>query len=290
MIDTKPAPGIYEGIPFADYLAIDAANDSTLKLFAHAPAEARHEMTHTKKQTKVFRIGDAVHVAVLEPKRFEREYCKPPKFNMRTNKGKAQAAEWAEKYGDYVSLLPDEWELVTGIRDAAWSHPLARQLLGGDGRNELTVVWNDEPTGLLCKGRVDRLTEFMGNAMVIDLKTCKGSDPKNGKAGEASVGEFPNVCARYRYYQKAAFYLDGLNALKPFDRWFIFMALEKKPPYLIAHLGLDDSDIAEGRARYRAALTAYAAAKESGEYPGYPVGIEWITMPRWAYEYTTPPR
>ncbi len=276
------APGIHEGLSFVDYQAIRAINNSTLKDWAFTPAEARCKDLYPKEPTAAFRTGHACHAAVFEPKRFSRRYAKCPKWDLRYTKEKVKKAEWEEAHPDFIRLSRDEYEMACGMRDSVWGHPLASKLLGGDGRNEAVVIWNDPETGLLCKARLDRLTIYQGYTMVVDLKTCREH--------EASVEKFPKVIGQFQYFQQAAWYLDGLTALAPADRRFVFLAVEKVPPYLVGHHELDESDIIEGRARYRAALTKYITAQDTGEYPGYPVGIEGITMPKYFYEYTTPPK
>jgi len=280
--ETALGPGKYPDISFIEYQAINAVNNSLLKQWAHTPAEAREAMLHPKEPTAAFRTGDACHTAVFEPKRFKREYARCPKWDLRTNKGKAAKAEWETRYPHIVSLSRDEYDMACGMRDAVWAHPLAADLLKSDGENEVTILWNDEQTGLLCKARLDRMTSQGGWTFVVDLKTCK--------KGEASVEEWPRVCAKFHYHQQAAWYLDGLNTLAPHERRFVFLAVEKEPPYLVAHHEADDPVIAEGRARYRAAFEKLVKARETGEYPGYPVGIEAFGLPAWAYEYTSPPR
>lgn len=279
-VETKVALGIHEDITFDDYLRIDALNHSTLKLWGRTPAHARYDMTHPQETTKSLRMGDACHVAVLDPERFTREYARSPTFDMRTNKGKAAAATWASEYPDYAALLPAEYDCACGMRDSIWAHPLASEMLKGKGHNELTIIWVDPESGLLCKGRIDRLTSYMGWTVVIDLKTAK----------DASIDGFAKACVNYRYHSQAAFYLDGLNVLAAHERRFIHLVIENQPPYLARLMELDESAIEEGRARCRAAMEAYKACVDSGEYPEYPVGIEGFDLPAWAYQFTNPSR
>ena len=280
--DVALGPGLHPGISFTDYQAIDAVNNSTLKDWAYTPAEARQRALNPKEPTAAFRTGDACHVAVFEPQRFKRQYAKCPKWDLRTIKGKTAKAEWEEAHPDFVSLSRDEYEMACGMRDSVWAHPLASKLLSGEGQNEVTVIWIDPETGLLCKARLDRLTTYQGYTMIVDLKTCKEH--------EASVEMFPKVIGQFHYHQQQAFYLDGLNALAPHDRRFVFLAVEKTPPYLVGIFELDPEPVAEGRARYRAALEKYVEAQKTQEYPGYPVGIEGVIMPKYFYEHTSPPR
>lgn len=275
-----PKPGIYPGISFADYRLIEAVNNSTLKEFLRTPAHARWAMTHPERDSVALRTGDAAHVAILEPKRFEAQYIKSPKFDRRTNAGRLASDEWTAKHGDKAALLPGEWDIACAMRDAAWEHPIASALLGGEGRNELTVIWRDKESDILCKGRIDRFTKYDGWSTVVDLKTAR----------DGSVDGFAKACADYRYHQQAAFYMDGLSAIAPMSRRFIFVVVENEPPHCVSVMELDESAIEEGRAAYRRAISMYADGMATGEWPGYPVGIEGFDIPKWAYRYTEPPK
>jgi exodeoxyribonuclease VIII len=272
--------GVHRGISFPAYLAIEAVNNTTLKLFDRTPAHAHWDMTHPKDDTAALRMGDACHVAILEPERFEREYVLAPKFDRRTNKGKADATAWAEEHPDQAALLPDEWEMATAMRDAVHLHSIASALLGGPGQNEMTAIWKDEPTGLLCKGRIDRLTSYQDGTTVVDVKTAR----------DGSVDGFSKACADYQYHQQAAFYLDGLNVIAPHPRRFIHLVVENTPPHCVSVLELDDTAIEEGRRCYRRALDLYAECTRTGVWPGYPVGIEGFDIPKWAYRLGPAPK
>lgn len=266
-------PGLYPGLSFVDYLALEAVNNTTLRAFRRTPAHAHHELTHPEEVTDALRVGDAAHVAILEPRRFEKSYVKAPKFDLRTIKGKAAAAEWEAAHGELASLKPDEWELACAMRDAVWSSPLAAALLKAPGHTELAVVWKDEKSGRLCKGRLDRLLTYEGWSIVLDLKTPRDAD----------AWAFAKSIVEFGYHQQAAFYLDGLNAIAPHERRFFHLAIEKKPPYCCAVFELDDTAIAEGRAQYRIAIDTLVECEKSGLWPGYPVGVQAIDLPAWAY-------
>ena len=87
---------------------------------------------------------------------------------------------------------------------------------------------------------------------------------------------------------QAAWYLDGLATLAPRRRRFLWLAVEKRPPHCVRVLEPEEPDLEEGRRQYRRALDAYADSMRTGEWPGYPVGIDPINLPRWGYEMTSP--
>jgi len=274
------AAGIHAGISFVDYLALDAVNNTTLKLFRRTPAHARYAMTHPEEDTAALRTGEACHAAILEPALFAERYVRAPRFDKRTNKGKSDAAAWAADHAFQSPLLPDEWDMAAAMRDAVWAHPLARELLTGKGQNEMTAIWLDEPTGLLCKARVDRFTSYDGWSAVVDIKTARD-------AGERG---FAKACAEFFYHQQTAYYLDGLNALAPHKRRFLHLVIEKEAPHCVIIYELDDPAIEEGRRQYRRALTTLAECREKNDWPGYPVGIYGLDIPHWSYELGAPPK
>ncbi len=274
-------PGIYPDVAFADYMRIEALNNSYLKKFyGKTDAHVYWESTHPDEDKPAFRIGDACHVAVLEPGRFERDYVRSPKFDRRTTKGKAAAAEWELKHQDKMSLLPAEYDMASAMRDSAWNDPNAVDLLKGKGRNEQTVIWKDADSGELCKGRMDRFADWHGWSVVIDIKTAQCIDDY----------AFGKAIQDFRYHQQAAFYLDGLDALALHTRRFFIIALEKKPPYLVKTFEIDDSAINEGRAHYREAIGRHVSCTETRVWAGYLPGVHPIDIPRWGYQLTSAPQ
>ena len=77
--------------------------------------------------------------------------------------------------------------------------------------------------------------------------------------------------------------MDGLMALSPRDRRFLFLAVEVEPPYCVAVHELHSDDIELGRKQNRRHLKMLKQCRESGVWPGYPPVIHSISMPAWAH-------
>ena len=276
----KLEPGIYDDIPWERYFAIDALDNTLLMEYAKSAATGREMELNPRPMSSAFVIGQALHAAILEPERFKQEYVVPPKINRRTNAGKAAWAEWQEKFSDKVAITREEYDLAMGMKAAVWSRETPAHLLGGEGRNETTILWDDADTGVRCKARLDRLTYWHGWPAVVDVKTCR--------EGQAHVDRWPWVMKEFAYHQQAAWYLSGLNTLAPADRIFVFLAVEKTRPYLTACHAVNEPSIREGRALYRKALQCYLKARETNQYPGYDEGIEYTDIPESAFVETTP--
>jgi exodeoxyribonuclease VIII len=109
--------------------------------------------------------------------------------------------------------------------------------------------------------------------VIADLKTTE----------DASERAWIRDVVKYQYHAQAAFYLDGLETLEPrADRQFLWIAVEKKPPFACAIYQPDDATIYKGRAMYRNYLRQWLKCTETGEWPGYDVGIQPLLLPDWA--------
>jgi hypothetical protein len=142
-------------------------------------------------------------------------------------------------------------------------HPTASELL--QGKKELTILSELQQTKV--KARLDCLID----GIIVDVKTTEDASPE----------AFSRTIYNYEYHQQAAFYLDAANACGLEVGQFIFIAVEKKPPYAIGIYQLDADAITEGRALYRKALKAYETAEAFDYWPGYSTLIQAISLPHW---------
>jgi hypothetical protein len=284
------APGIYPGLSFAEYFAIDAVSHSALRGYRRSAAHARYEAIHPR-ESKAMDFGTAFHEAVLEPERYAKDVVRGLEVGNRSSVDKdAHARLRRESYGKTV-LDFKEYDLVSQMTTAVMTHETAGELLRGPGwmrdprtgqaarANEVVVVWRDPETGLLCKLRADAVRVWQGWTWVIDLKTTCDASPEG----------WPREVHTYGYDSGAAFYLDGFDlapdergVIAPRPRKFVHIACEKDGPLAVAVHELDEPSIAKGRARYRKYLRAHAAAVASGNYPAYPSGVLPTSLPSWS--------
>lgn len=271
-LDTEnPQPGLYTNVPMAVYLALDLASGSRLKKRAISAKKCRHAIDNPHSDdTKDKAFGRLVHVAVLEPDIYDRDWVILPKdLNRKTNKGKEEYAnlvlQAAESGGETVSI--QDSLAAVAMRESIMADEFAAELLTGMGGNEVTLIWDDEATGLRCKGRSDRMTSYQGITTHVDLKTTA----KGGPDG------YPYEVRKWQYHVSAAFYLDGCAALEPGKRRFMHIAVEKKPPYDVGVYEFEAAvpgeenqiSIDEGRRFYRTWLAEYKKSLDSGEWPSY---------------------
>lgn len=314
-------PGVYAGIPNADYHSGPGISKSGLDIVRRSPLHYQHSLTARRDPTPDQRIGTLAHALILEPETIWEHYASPfiaPEGALATVdelkerlKGlglpiggkKAELAArlleadpsaillddaralHAETVGDRAIVSADEMTQAEAIRDAVMAHPAAGKLLApGSGVAELSAYWRDQETGSLCRCRPDW---WRHDGIVVDLKTARDASPEG----------FSKSILGWRYHVQAAYYLDGIKSARaargvkmPAPKAFVFVAVEKAAPYAVGVYTLDAQSVEIGRREYREDLAAYAQCRNSDVWPGYGDKIQSISLPEWRLrqdEYAT---
>lgn len=270
--------GIHKGIPNAEYHADRTAVSSTwLKKINKSPFHLRAYLDSPPAvPTLALAMGSAVDCLTFEPKLWDEQFIVAPKdLNRRT---KAGQEEWAALSADKRTLLTyDQFQEATMTAKATLTNPVMRDFMKS-GESQLTFVWRDPVTGLLCKCRPDWYNEKSGT--IVDLKTAQ----------DASPDAFSKDIAKFGYHIQQAFYSDGIRCCgKPVKR-FVFGVMEKPDgqiiqaadPRLMAFYELDQEDLDAGQDSYSSGLAAINFCMINNEWEGYTNRIVPISRPAWA--------
>lgn len=281
--------GIHTDLTREQYDAIDAINATRLLGCRKSLAHGREKEDHPPDKSAALSFGTALHVAFLQPDDFPLRYAVMPPFEQEiakltkddgtpkykvpkaTKEYKEKVLVWFDANSDKSVVTRDEYDQIVRMGRALRDHGSARQLFSRNGSNECTVVWTDEDTGALCKGRFDSMIQDEWPT-IPDLKSTM----------DASRFAFANDCAKWGYHIRGAFYVDGVSAFTSPPN-LVFAAVEKDPPYAVGVYPLGKRSIAVGRRVYKQLLAAYVKAQESGEWPAYPDQLEELEIPRWAW-------
>lgn len=255
---------------FAEYLALPGLNWSSLKQYAKSPAHYREYIQNPPEQTPAMLLGSAVHSLLLEPDLFAEQYATAPDVNRRTKAGKEEWAAFAAEHSDKSILTQEQHDLAHGMARAVQGSEKAGKLLSLCSERELTLTWDDPVTGIACKSRLDAVD--LANGLALDIKTTE----------DASDRAFSRTCYNYQYYGQAAFYLEALRQNGFMINRFIFLAIEKKPPYGHSLYLCSDELLASGRILFQGCLNKHAECLEADEWPGYPETIHTLDLPAWA--------
>lgn len=265
---------IVENLPAAEYHA-DKTRISKhgLDLIRRAPAVYHARLTAPPEaRTPAQRWGTLVHLYTLEPENVAREIAiVPAGIDRRTKAGKEAWDAFVCEAGSRKPVTETEHAELARIADAVHAHPTAGRILAGGYAStaEMSLYWTDTDTGVKCRARPDQVTT---DAFVVDLKTTLN----------ASADAFQRDAWKYRYHVQAAFYLDALRTLRHPAESFVFIAVEKEPPYLAQVFVATDEFIDAGRVAYKTDLETYKSCQASGVWPGFPTDAQPLTIPAFA--------
>jgi len=216
-------------------------------------------------------IGSALHTHVLELDKWDENYIVMPEgIDKRTKAGKAEWEAFSAAANGRQVLAKADADLVMQMGQAVYGHPAAAALLGLPGMAESTWMWYDDKTGLQCKVRPDWLTN--DGSLIVDLKTTEDASPKG----------FQKSIANFRYHVQAAWYLHGVEqATRCCPDQFVFICVEKKPPFAVAVYAADTAMIKEGWRTAERDLEVLATCTEMDQWPGYSDQVQPISLPPW---------
>jgi exodeoxyribonuclease VIII len=258
-------PGYYKDIPNAAYHAGEGISKSQLDMIAKSPAllEWSKKAPEDKSKSKALDFGDAMHAVLLEPHRFQSEYVVAPKFDRRSNAGKAEAKAWEDANANRTQLTEEEGRKIALMRESAFAHPDARRLLETEGDNEASIYW--EESGVLCRCRPDK--SLPKHNFILDVKTT------------ADMAKFHFSARDYRYDVQDAFYSSGFRHHFGEQPTFIFLAVSTsiscgKYPVQLFELSQDDK--LNGEQLYKSELATYRECLQANEWPG----IQPLSLPK----------
>ena len=275
-------------LALADYLALPAMSASLIEYFRRSPEHYQHALRVPRSPTPALERGTALHLAILEPETFaghyvtlgqcegerkDGEHCAYRSSAYRDGQSFCKSHDPAkgEPPEPGVEVLPEaDYASVLGMRDAVLRHPRARSLFEGRGELEVTGVWEDPETGVLCKIRPDRLVERAN--LSVNLKSTR----------DASPWVFGSDAARRGYHRREAFYRRGLAALGIECTASALVTVESAPPYSVACYLIDEDHLQVADTEVRRLLDHFKYCEAEDYWPGY--GDEFLTLrlPGWA--------
>jgi len=270
------APGIYPDVPAEVYhqRELGVVNTGALKILAsQTPAHYKAWVDDQTEQpeTPALVFGSALHALVLEPGLFAKEWALCPDFgDLRTKKAREARDAWAADNPGVRAVSADDWRRLHAMRESIMRHPVAGKVFTG-GRAEVTAVWTDPRTGLVCKARYDYEREDIN--LLADLKSTDDASPR----------AFARSIAKFQYHIQDAHYSDGPRVLRGEETRFLFVAVEKQPPYCVGTYMLDTESAMRGEEMRARGMEALDECLRTDAWPSYPNEVNTIALPNWAF-------
>ena len=225
-------------------------SNSDLSLIKKSPYHFKNK-NKFKQNTDAFTFGSALHTLVLERKIFDKEYIVQD-FNKRKKEDK-------EKYQEILSqdikiLNTQEYDILKTMSDKILNNDICKQFLSG-GAAEESYFGKLENVAVKC--RPDYYNKEEG--ILIDLKTTL----------DASSSGFMLSAAKFNYHIQASFYIDIMRGLGYKVKDFLFIAIEKKDPFLIGLYTYSIESLDRGREQYKQLLDIYKWCKKNNNFYEY---------------------
>lgn len=215
-------------------------------------------------------LGSAIHSIILEPDLFSQAYVPNPGIERKSNVGKAEYEAFLAQNKGKIILTDDQYQRCLQVRDAVHRHPVASGLLRG-GKAEQSFYAVDPETGELIKCRFDYLHD--GGGMAVDVKSAE----------DASPAGFGKSVYNYRYDLQPPWYFDVLEInYGEVPKDWVFLAVEKDPPFAIGIYYPTPEQIEAGRRVARRDFLRIVQAKREGLWPDYGYEPAEVKMPPWS--------
>lgn len=276
-----PKPGMYEAVPFDEYLKWPAVSQSGLKVGMdvsgrHLQALLNHELEDEPTPAK--ELGSAIHTAIFEPERYAKEYLRAGscKAILKTgdrkgspcgNEARRQDADgrWlcgvhGKEFEDLPNIVSNETaDRCEKIVAAVKRQPISA-LLQSSGNSELSIVTS--VGGIPLKCRLDFYYQpKSAPPIIVDLKSCQPN-----KGAESHIQK---TIVRYMWAMQAYAYCKAVEDLTGDVPRFAWMFIESGGLYEPAVYQLDDITKQLGKAQFDAAWQRYYTWLSSGYWPSY---------------------
>lgn len=253
----------------------DSANSvsrSELKDFGISPALyfGRHVMgDYPREESASLDFGTALHGLCLEG---DSGVVVIPEHVLSKSGSRSGGAwkDFEEQHAGKILMKSHEFAPVEKMLAAIQRHELARTLMfDRAGQNEVSFRWYCKDTGIRRRARLDRLLD---DEVIVDLKSTNDCRP----------GEFVKSIVKFGYHSQAAYYQDAIESLIGKRIPFVFVAVEKKPPYGCECVRLDEEFLEIGREENLRLLERLADCRNSGNWETLTHGqLVTLAPPSW---------
>lgn len=255
---------------------------SGVKEILRSPKHFHHRyiLGNRRDETEALRFGTIAHAAIVEPKRFLESYVIEPKFVGKTKDGrdsersaaaKEMRAEWeASLEADAILVTQDDADAIVGMIESVQGHPDACAALknGIPERSYYATLRSPSGRELRMKTRPDYVRD---DGPLVDLKSTIN----------AGFDAFRSQIRKMDWDTQAAIGTDIVEALTGKREDFIWIAVEKEPPYCCAVYVANDVPIEIGRKFYRRAMDTYIQCLDEDRWP-FQQQAQNMDSPYWA--------
>jgi exodeoxyribonuclease VIII len=240
-------------------------SSTNIRTFKKNRKQFEYSLSHDLvKQTKAMADGTAVHAFFLERDKFNSDFViKPADMRLNTKAGK----EWAQEHQSKIIIDSELGNNLYEMEKSFIDSP-AKLIYNKSGQSELSYFWDD--LGLVKgKCRPDWISND-GN-IVVDIKTTTDASPYG----------FQKSIANWEYHLQLGWYLRGLQKLGLPAKEFIFIAIEKTPPFSVGVYRANKDMITYANDEINNLVYDIDESLKSDDFPDYTPEIMDLGLPNW---------
>jgi hypothetical protein len=256
----------YADISQEAYSELEAVRFSDLKHMDRSPLAYHWRKTHGTVQTAPMKIGNACHLAILEPDMFNFAVWPGPGIR----RGRA-FDDWCAVNDGKVLLNKEEYDHVRGVADAVHANPIAHKYLA-EGERELSLMWDDTTWARPFKARIDNAVTIAGKDTLVSLKTTTDCHDR------LFAMQYVRMC----YMAQDAIYQSGWFDLTGRLPRMITVAVESKAPYESAVYEICGDWLLEGQAAVTRWVRRLNECERSNTWPVAYEAERELEFPAWA--------
>lgn len=287
-----PEIGIYRDVPYEEYDRWNAMRKSLVEPALRSGMHLEHAIKNDKK-TDSLRFGSLLDCLLLEPHFYAERYAmQPSTYDSEVTRGRGDnktteiitkpwnlnshtcqlIANELRKSGKEI-ISTQQYEKAVLCRDSLLENDIIRRSVE-QSEKQVSIVWNETNTGVLCKARFD----LFGEQYIDDVKTSV----------DASTDEFSRLAGRFLYHVQAAIYQDACEAVTGIKKDFRFFVIETgsemtTPATAVYQLDDDSDSLLAGRLMFKRACEKIIEYERHG-FCGYSQFAEPFSIPRWMIE------
>lgn len=240
-----------------EYRDNPAISRSELFKLLESPEKYKYYKDNPEPPTPSLIFGQLFHAMALQPEIVWEEFAVIPNIDRRTKAGKEAFAKFQAMAENKTVVTADMVEQASAMCESLNKNEFVKKLLKGE--KEKPFFWTDDLTEEACKCRVDCLTEKGDNLMIVDLKSTENAETE----------AFTKSAIKYGYDFQSAMYSEGVKKVTGKTPIFVFIAIEKKPPYAINILQADELVLRRGYDLFRQLIGTYHNCKITNNWYGY---------------------
>lgn len=262
--------GIFTGVPFDEYAAIEALNGSSIVHMRKSPMHYRHCLDNPQPPTEAMILGTATHQLILEPERVGDFAVWGEQEAEKVRRGQVWEAFKAMHAGKLVVTKAQRDQMI-GMAVSARRNVPVMKYASAKGSTEVVLVWDDPVYHRRMKGRIDKL--ITKGHIIFDLKTTR----------DCGKYRFGGQAYTLGYHIKMAIYASGYRTLTGKEPKLVLGAIESKAPHESAVYRITTDVLLQGYDDLSVLMKKLADCEATNSWPSAePEELE-LSLPTYAY-------